>query len=353
MSPLASAESLLPSCPGGESRGNELLRDILQGFRATQALFVATQLGVADHLACGPRDRHELAALTSTSADALGRVIRSLCAFGVFCESPDGRFSLTDAGQLLRSDVAGSYRSVVLLLAGSTRWHCWGSLLETVRTGADAAERELGMQIFDHYAAHPAESKIHDEAMRSMSANAAKIVEAVDVGDARVIVDVGGGTGELLAAVLAAHGELQGILFDLPAVVARAPGVLNHNGVAQRCRVEEGSFFERVPCGDLYLMKQVVHDWDDERAVAILTCCRRHMPANARLLVIERRIPERAEVGVSREAFMTDLEMLVMTPGGRERTESDFRAIFAAAGFRHVRTLQTATTLSVFEGQPL
>jgi hypothetical protein len=100
-------------------------------------------------------------------------------------------------------------------------------------------------------------------------------------------------------------------------------------------------------------MKQVVHDWDDERAVAILTCCRRHMPANARLLVIERRIPERAEVGVSREAFMTDLEMLVMTPGGRERTESDFRAIFAAAGFRHVRTLQTATTLSVFEGQPL
>ena len=335
-----------------EPRGNEVLRDILQGFRATQALFVVAQLGIADHLAKGPLGRHQLAGLTGANADALGRVIRALCALGVFAELSGGRFSLSEHGHLLRSDVPGSYRSAVLLLAGSTRWRCWGSLLETVRTGADAAGRELGMQIFDHYAAHPVESKIHDEAMRSMSANAAKIVEAIDIGDVRVIVDVGGGTGELLAAVLAAHGELQGILFDLPEVVARAPDVLNHNGVAQRCRVEEGSFFERVPCGDVYLMKQVLHDWDDERAIAILKCCRRYMPANARLLVIERRIPEQARAGVAREAFMTDLEMLVMTPGGRERTETEIRALFAAAGFQHVRTVPTESVLSAFEARP-
>src|SRR6266700_6411936 len=201
---------------------SEVLRDILHGFRASQALFVVAQLRVADHLAQGPRDRHALAGLTGTDPAALGRVIRALCALGLFFESLDGQFSLSESGHLLRSDVAGSYRPAVLLLAGATRWNCWSSLLETVRTGVSAAERELGMQIFDFYAAHPAESKIHDDAMRGLSANAATIVDAIAVGAARVIVDIGGGTGEFLAAVLAAHRELNGILFDLPDVVKRA-----------------------------------------------------------------------------------------------------------------------------------
>ncbi len=353
MSALPGSETSPFRGASGKPRGNELLRDILQGFRATQALFVAAQLGIADHLAKGPRDRHALAALTGTNAAALGRVIRALCALGVFSEASDGSFSLTSSGHLLRSDVAGSYRSAVLLLAGTTRWHCWSSLAETVRTGVDAAARELGMQIFDFYAAHPAESKIHDDAMRSLSANAAAIVEAIDVGTARVIVDVGGGTGELLAAILVAHRELKGILFDLPDVVRHAHDVLSQNGVAQRCSVEEGSFFDRVPCGDLYLLKQVLHDWDDERAIAILKRCRSRILPTARLLAVERRMPERAEIGSSREAFMTDLEMLVMTPGGRERTETELQIIFAAAGFQHVRTLPTTSTLSVFEAKPV
>lgn len=352
-----SAHASLGASPIGSAGGapspNELLRDIVHGFRATQALFVAAQLRIADHLAKGPRDRHELAGLTGTNAAALGRVLRALCALGVFSEEPDGRFALDRAGHLLRSDVANSYRSAVLLLAGSTRWHCWSSLDETVRTGTDAAERKLGVQLFDFYAAHPAESKIHDEAMRALSANASAIVKSIDVGAARVIVDAGGGTGALIAAVLNANPEPTGILFDLPNVVSHAGDVLAQNGVAHRCRVEEGSFFDYVPRGDLYLLKHVLHDWDDERAVAILTCCKRNMPANARLLVIERRMPERAETGLAREAFMTDLEMLVMTPGGRERTQTEFQAIFAAAGFRHVRTLPTSSILSVFEALPI
>lgn len=353
MSTRASAEISPPDPASDKVDGSEALRDVLHGFRASQALFVAAQLGIADHLARGPRNRHALAALTGTDPVALGRVIRALCALDVFSESSDGLFSLSAPGHLLRSDVTGSYRSAVLLLAGATRWHCWSSLLETVRTGGDAARRELGMQIFDFYAAHPAESKVHDDAMRALSASAAKIVEAIDIGAARVIVDVGGGTGELLAAVLSAHGEARGILFDLPDVVRHAHDVLSQNGVAERCRVEEGSFFERAPQGDLYLLKQVLHDWDDERAIAVLSCCRRHMPSTARLLVIERRMPERAEAGVSREAFMTDLEMLVMTPGGRERTETELQVIFAAAGFQHVRTLSTASILTVFEARPI
>jgi hypothetical protein len=345
--------------PASISRASEappadaLLRDILHGFRATQALFVAAELGIADHLAQGARHPDELAARTQTDAAALTRIIRALCALGVFSEAEDGSFSLTHAGDLLRGDVRGSYRPVVLLLAGRTRWRCWSSLLETVRTGVNAAEHELGMQLFDFYASQPAESRIHDEAMRSMSAGNAKIVEAIDVGNAGVIVDVGGGTGELLAGVLTAHGEATGILFDLPEVVRNAPEVLAAGGVAQRCRIEPGSFFDRVPRGDLYLLKQVLHDWDDARAVAILACCRRHMPANARLMVIERRMPERAEPGLVREAFMTDLEMLVMTPGGRERTESELQALFTAAGFQHVRTVSTGSTLSVFEARPV
>ena len=352
MSPRAPLETS-PMGPASDTLcGNQLLRDILQGFRATQALFVAAQLGIADHLAQGPRDRHELAALTGSDPGALGRVVRALCALGVFSEAPDGRFTLDSPGHLLRSDIAGSYRSAVLLLAGATRWHCWSSLAETVRTGINAAERALGMEIFDYYAAHPDESKVHDEAMRALSANSAAIAESIEVGAARTIVDVGGGTGELIGAVLRANARIAGILFDLPNVARLAPNVLANNDVAGRCRIEEGSFFDHVPLGDLYLLKQVLHDWDDERAVAILTCCRRHIPANGRLLVIERRMPEHAAVGAAREAFMTDLEMLVMTPGGRERTEAEFQAIFGAAGFRHVRTLPTASTLCLFEAAP-
>jgi orsellinic acid C2-O-methyltransferase len=335
-----------------EPCGRNLLRDIVHGFRASQALFVAAQLRVADHLAHGPADRLALAAATGTNPDALGRVMRALCALGVFSEAADGQFSLSAPGHLLRSDIAGSYRSAVLLLAGATRWHCWSSLIDTVRTGVNAVERERGMQIFDFYAAHPAESAIHDDAMQALSANAAAIVRAIDVGAARTIVDVGGGTGELLATLLDAHPGVSGILFDLADVAQRAHAVLRRSSVAQRCRVAEGSFFETVPRGDLYLMKQVLHDWDDGRAVAILQCCRRHMPPDGRLLVIERQIPERAEAGISREAFMTDLEMLVMTPGGRERTETELRALFAAAGFRPVRTVPTTSMLCVFEAQP-
>ena len=353
MTTVTIRENAHPDLDAGHPRGNDVLRDIVNGFRASQALFVVAELGIADHLAHSPCDAHRLASLTGTNPDALKRIIRALCVLEVFAELPDGKFSLAGPGHLLRTDVPGSYRAAVRLLTGATRLRCWSSLLETVRTGVDAAERELGMQIFDYYAAHPGELKIHDDAMRALSANATALANVIDVGAARVVADVGGGTGELLAAVLATHDGLNGILFDLPDVVKHAPDILRQKGVADRCAIEGGSFFDRVPRADLYLLKQVLHDWDDERAIAILRCCRRLMPETARLAVIERRMPERAEAGVSRDPFMTDLEMLVMTPGGRERTESEMVAIFDKAGLRHVRTVPTASTLSVYEAQPL
>jgi hypothetical protein len=330
------------------------LRGAANGLRASQALFVAAQLRVADHLSQKPLDSSELAAVTGSDAAALGRVMRALCALGIFSESGSGHFSLNPVGQLLRSDVPGSYRAGVLFSAGPVRWRCWSQLLETVRTGANASGRLLGMQLFEYYAAHPEESRIHDDAMRAFSAShATAILDAIDFRQAEVVVDVGGGTGELLAAILAGHPGLRGVLFDLPNVVEHAARVLSVSKVADRCTVEGGSFFERVPGhGDTYLFKQIVHDWDDERARAILRCCRRCMPENAKLLIIERRMPEVAEPGVAAESFFVDLEMLVMTSGGRERTETELSSLLRDAGFRLQRALPTTSPLCVFEARP-
>jgi O-methyltransferase domain/Dimerisation domain len=336
------------------ARAADTLRAIAYGLRASQALLVAAQLNVADHLVQGPLTAPELAHVTGANAAALERVMRALCALGVFAESRSGHFSLNAAGQLLRSDMPGSFRSGVLLLAGGVRLRCWSDLLETVRTGVSASARLLGMPLFDFYAAHPEESEINDDAMRAFSAaHADALLKTVKFPEDGVVVDVGGGTGALLAAILAAHPRLYGILYDRPDVVPRARRVLSEGGVADRCAVVGGSFFDGVPRhGSVYILKQILHDWDDERAGAILRCCRQGIPPGARLLIIERGLPERAEPGPAAEVLLTDLEMLVMAPGGRERTEAEFAMLLANAGFKHLRTLQTSSPLWVFEAQP-
>jgi SAM-dependent methyltransferase len=337
-----------------QARAAATLRSIANGLRASQALVVAARLNVADHLARGPRDAHELARATGANAVALNRVMRALCALGVFTETSSGHFSLNAEGHLLRSDVPGSFRAGVLFLAGDVRWRCWSDLLETVMTGVSASERLLGMPLFEFYAAHPEESRMHDDAMRAFSAtHTAALLNAIEFPETGVVVDVGGGTGQLLAAILATHPRLRGVLYDLPSVVADADQVLNSAEVADRCTVERGSFFDAVPrYGNIYLFKQVIHDWDDERADAILRSCRQCVPPDARLLIIERRMPEFAEPRPAAEAYFADLEMLVMAPGGRERTEAEFAALLANAGFEHLRASPTSSPLWVFEAQP-
>jgi hypothetical protein len=327
------------------------LRQIASGMRAAQALYVAAKLNVADHLAQGPLDAEELSRATEVDAAALGRVMRALCSLHVFAESPTGKFSLTSTAELLRSDVPGSYRAGVLFSAGEVRWRCWSDLLGTVRAGGGGAERTLGMSVFDFYAAHPEESEIHDQAMRAISASqVAAIVGAFDFSQADVVIDVGGGTGELLAAVLAANSLLRGILFDLPHVVAHARSVFTDNGVIDRAQTMDGSFFESVPSGgNTYLMKTVIHDWDDARATAILANCRRAMTAGGKLLIIERQLPDVGEPGQTAEAFLVDLEMLVMTPGGRERTRSEFARLLSDTQFKLARVIPTTSPLSIFE----
>jgi hypothetical protein len=346
---LKSPQTMMDQSP---AQAAAVLRGLANGLRSSQALYVAAYLRVADHLAKRPLKSSDLARLTGSDPIALSRVLRALCALGVFSELASGHFSLNPLGHFLQSDVPGSFRAGVLFLAGPVRWRVWSGLLETVMTGHNASDRLLGMQIFEFYASDEEESKVHDEAMRSFSAtHAAVLLDAIDFSKTSVVVDVGGGTGEFLAAILGAHSQLRGILFDLPNVVAEAARVLT--GVADQCSVEAGSFLDYIPSnGDTYLVKQVIHDWDDERAIAILNCCRRCMPTNSTLFIIERILPEPEEARGATETLLTDLEMLVTTSGGRERTEIEFRELLAKAGFEHRRTLPTASPLSVFEAWP-
>jgi hypothetical protein len=329
------------------------LLQLRMGMRASQALYVAAKLGVADHLAERPMTSAELASRVAADREALRRLLRALVALRVFAEREPDLFELTPVGQFLCDEAAVSLRSLVLFLTGEVRWRCWADLLQSVRTGEPAADRILGMPLFDYYAANPEQSILHDAALAGTSALASPaILGSYDFSGFRCVVDVGGGSGRLLADILREHQHLQGILFDLPHVVHGAHEVLAGAGVADRRRIEEGSFFETVPVdGDLYILKEIVHDWDDARATAILTTCRKTMPERATLLVVDRVLPEIADRGKAVDAYFLDLEMLVMAPRGRERTEGEFAELLRASGFVLERVISMRSPLSIVEAR--
>jgi O-methyltransferase len=329
------------------------LRRLGMALRVSRALHAAAALDLAGLLAGGPRDSASLAAATGTHPGALRRLMRALSAFGVFAEPAPGLFAPTPVSDRLRADAPDSMRAAVLFLAGDTRWRCWGDLLGSLRTGEPAADRVLGMGVFEHYAAHPEEAEVHERAMEGITAAVSRaVLAAYDFSRFRCAMDVGGGNARFLADILAAAPALSGVLFDLPHVAPAARALLEARGLAARCRVEGGSFFEGVPRGaDLHVLKQVLHDWDDPRAAAILRACRAALPAGGTLLVVERVMPERAEPGPGADKFLTDLEMLVMT-GGMERTEGEFRALLAQGGFAPRRVVPTASVYALIEAVP-
>jgi hypothetical protein len=339
----------------GRHSATAKLVELANGMRISQALYVAAELRIADLVALRPLSSKELAVATETNEHALDRVLRALCAFGVLGEQSPGHFGLTSIGRLLRSDVPGSFRAGILFMTGRFRWRCWSELLETVKTGMNRPEAMLGTQVFKFYAIHPAESEIQAEAMRSFSAShTGDLINALNLRGSRTVVDVGGGTGEFLAAILKAYPELHGVLFDLPTVVERAPTIMISAAVSERCDISAGSFFDFVPdTGDVYLLKQIVHDWDDDRAVDILKTCRRCMPRGAKIVLIEREMPQTIEFGTPNEPFIADLEMLVMTPGGRERCRAEFRNLLNRAGLALQAVISTASSLVLFEATQL
>jgi SAM-dependent methyltransferase len=317
----------------------------------SQALYVAAHLGVADLLAEGPQTHETLAAKTGTHAGSLRRVLRLLASAGVFAEDADGRFELTPVGSALRSG-PGSARAAARLFAGPMVWQSWGDLLTTVRTGEPAFLRIFKTGSFEYFAGHPEEAAVFDEAMGSFTAMISGMVAAAyDFSAMREVIDIGGGDGRLLTGILRAYPSLRGTVFDLPRLAEGATRHIAEAGLADRYRFVGGDFFAEVPSGfDAYLLKHVIHDWDDVRAVRILENCRRAMGPQAKLLIVEGVYPPRIEGSPeSRGAAANDVNMLVCT-GGRQRSEAEFRALYAAAGFRLTRIVPTMAASCVIEG---
>lgn len=310
------------------------LQSMLFGYFPPQVLYVATHLGLADQLAAGPRTAAELASATGCHPGALGRLLRALVVIGVLEQSDEaGTVALTGTGQLLRADHPASMRNYVLLFCGEQVWQSWGDLEYSVRTGKPAWERRYGPPFGPGHMS-PEFSAVFNGAMAEGTAKAAPAVIAAG-GFERfgTVADLGGGRGILLAAILAAHPGLRGVLLDLPRALEGAADVLRAAGAADRCELVPGDFFAAVPGGaDAYLLKSVIHDWDDERAAAILGNCRAVMTPAAVLLLVEPVLSDRPGRPDPFSVSYSDLNMLVCT-SGRERTAGEFGDLLAAAGF--------------------
>ena len=333
-----------------ETSPRDALLRMTNTFQVSQAIYVAATLGIADQLEDGPKSVDELAETTGTHTPTLYRLLRALASVGIFIEI-DGRFSLTPLAEYLRTDTPGSLRAFVMLIGQQSFWRSWGHLLHSVRTGESAFHKVYGMAPFEYWADHPEEDAVFKAAMTSLSSGVVDaVVRSYDFSGIEVLLDVGGGEGALLAAILAANPSMRGILFDQPHVVGSVGALLERAGVADRCEVVGGSFFEAVPTGaDSYLLKSVIHDWDDDAAIEILRACRAAMDDGGKLLVVERVVRPGNDPD---PAKFSDLNMLVI-PGGQERTAEDFELLYAEAGFKLSNIIRTGSVYNIIEGTPV
>jgi hypothetical protein len=316
-------------------------------------LYAVAELGVADLLADGPRSAEDLATASGAHAPSLYRVLRFLASEGVFTETNPGWFALTPMAETLRRDASVSLRPTALFEGSNMVWQTWAHILHSVRTGEPAFDHAHGAEIFEYMRRHPDEWSVFDNAMTARTASLMRgIVASYDFSACKTIVDVGGGRGALAIGLLSAYPHLRGIVFDQPAVAAEARLAIEAVGLSDRCEAVGGDFFKDVlPAGDTYLAKYILHDWDDERCIAILRACRRELPASGRMLVIETVIPEGEAPSFAKSA---DVHMLVHLPG-RERTEAEYRALYEAAGFALTRTIPVQGDFAGFhliEGVP-
>lgn len=317
------------------------------GVKLTQALYVAAKLGVADMLAQGPRSITKLAAYTGAHERSLYRVMRSLASIGVFREVEPKVFALTHYADALRSDAPNSFRNFAIFIGEEWVWKVMGEMLYSVRTGKPAWGHVHGAEAFDYLADNPDESEIFNRAMTDLSVAAAPaVVEAYDFSRIRTLVDIAGGHGYLLAQVLKANPHIKGTLFDLPQVIAGADQLLEREGVSGRVEKVARDLFDSVPQGaDAYMMKHIIHDWDDDRSVRLLNNIRAAMAPTGKVLIVETVVPEGNEPHYSK---LMDLGMLVM-PGGLERTAEEYRALLAESGLQLSRIIPTRSHLSIIE----
>jgi hypothetical protein len=313
----------------GDQSARERLIQLTSGYRLTQALYVVAKLEIADRLVGGPRDADSLAREVGVHPDRLFRVLRALASFGVLSMDAERRFGLTPVGECLRSDGPGSLAAFTTF-QGEEPYRAFGELLHTVRTGETAFDHLYGMGHFDYLAQHPEASALFHRTMAGTVAAVDDPLEGCDLRDRHVVVDIGGGRGVLLAAVLRRYPSLKGILFDLPEAVTDAPAFLESCGVKDRCDVRTGSAFDSVPSGgDVYVMSRILHDWADEKAFQLLRNCRKAIPDEGLLLLREGVLGEGAPPPARAQL---DLIMMAVA-GGRERTEAEWRELLHRAGF--------------------
>jgi hypothetical protein len=323
---------------------------LIAGKWIAQALSVVARFRVADHLAAGPKSAAELAAVTGTHPGHLYRVLRAVAAVGVLEQLADGRFGLTRMGEYLRGDVPGSMRAVATYCCDPWSWKPWGDLAETVRTGTPAFDRMFGQGVFDYLSQHPDEFATFNEGMTGFSGvESAAAVKAYDFSRYGTIADVGGGHGLLLTTVLKAAPNSRGVVFDLPDVVAGAVPTIAAAGLTGRCVTQGGSFFETAPEADLHVMKHIIHDWNDAKATQILRCCRKAVRPGGKLVLVEMVIPTE---GGDPAAKLLDLEMMVLCDG-KERTEAEYAALLAGAGYRLTRVVPTESPAGIIEAEPV
>jgi hypothetical protein len=319
------------------------------GLIISQALYVAVKLGIPDLVADGPKTVDELARLTSSHAPSLLRVLRLLTALSVFERNVQSTFGLTPTGRRFCTGVPASLHNMTLMTDFVGGLRAYDHLLDAVGSGRSAFELAYGRDVFEFLSNRPDILAIFNAAMAERTtALAPTVASSYDFGAAQLIIDIGGNEGTMVAAILAAHPGMKGVLFDLPKIVAGADAQLIAAGVADRCEVRKGDFFETVPSGgDYYLLANVLHDWSDERAEAILRNCVHAMPAHAKALVIERATSVNYENSVP--TLISDINMMVQT-GGRERTDDEHAELFARVGLRLTRVLPVMAPYAIFEG---
>ncbi|MBD2178854.1 methyltransferase [Pseudanabaena sp. FACHB-1998] len=325
------------------------LMQMMTGYWVSQCIYVAAKLGVADRLIEAPQTYQAIADSTNTNASALYRVLRALASIGIFTETESGTFAMTPLAEYLRSDNPQSLQSTAIMLGDPEHYQAWGDLLHSVKTGEPAFDHRFGKGVFEYFGSNPDAALVFEKSMNNFSAMELRaIAPAYDFSEFKTLVDVGGGYGELLAEILQKCPHSKGILFDEKYVIDHAYSTLEKHGIADRCECLSGSFFDAVPTGgDAYLLKHIVHDWDDERAIKILQTCQKAMSEQSKILVIEQVVPA---ANLPAAAKMLDINMLVMCPGGKERTEAEFQSIFEQAGLKLLRIVPTAEDIHIVEG---
>jgi O-methyltransferase/methyltransferase family protein len=327
------------------------LQFLMSGHWIAQAIGVAADLGIADLLSKGPKTSGELAIATGSDHQSLYRLMRALASVGVFNEVEPERFALTPIAEGLRADAPASQRDRALQMCSDVQWRTWGQLGYSVRTGQPAFKQVHGMDAWEYRARNPDVDARFNAAMTSLATQVANaIASAYDFSGLGILVDVGGGHGALLVAILRANPRLRAVLFDLPQVAEGAREPLRAAGLLERCDIVGGNMFEEVPAGgDAYVLSRVIHDWNDAHSVTVLANCRRVMTSCNKLLLAEEVLPPGDQPSYGK---LTDLNMLV-SPGGRERTEAEYRTLYAAAGFELTRVIPTRSRISLIEGEPV